>query len=327
MTITSRRACLGATLIFCMSGAFAQTPAAWPTKPVRMMVPFPAGTVPDVMARLLGEKLAALWGQPVVIDNKAGAGGVIGLSAVKSGDKDDHALVFAPASVYALSPYMFKSKHVDIVQDFLPVGLVGVGPMMVAVRADSPAHTLTDLIAMARKEPDKFVVATTPPYSLPHLTAELIGRAAGVPLRAVPYGNTGQSIAAVINGDAQMLIDGIPPIDSMIKGKRLKAVAVLSDKRLPEQPQLPTAAESYPSLVINGWFGIVAPRETKATTIERVNRDLATALAQPDLVARFEALGVYPRPLTPTQFGTFWSQERSRWEQVLRDVGAQPTVQ
>lgn len=330
MNTSTRRIALAALMAafqtFGTTASFAQAPAAWPTRPVRIMVPAPAGTAPDVMARLVGEKLSAVWGQPVVIDNKAGAGGLIALQTVKSADRDDHGFVFAPASVYTLSPTMFRSKQVDIVNDFVPVAMVGVGPLMVAVNADSPAHSLAELIAMARKEPDKFVVATTAAYSVPHLAADMIGRAAGVPLRAVPFAGTSQSITAVINGDAQMLIDGIPPIDSMIKGKRLRAVAVFSEKRLPDQPQLPTAAETYPSLVINGWFGVVAPRGTGATAIERVNRDLGAVLSRPEIVARFEALGIYPKTMTAAQFGSYWTEERLRWEKVLRDVGAVPTT-
>lgn len=325
MKLLPRRALLSACLA--LAGvALASGAAAWPVKPVRMMVPAPAGTAPDIMLRQIGEKLSALWGQPVVVENKFGAGGLIALTAVKNAEKDDHTFVFAPASVYALTPYMFKSPHVDIVRDFVPVAMVGIGPMMAAVSASSPANTLTDVIALARKDPDKFAVATTNAYSVPHLAVDMIGRAAGVSLRAVPFSNSGQSISAVVGGDAQMLIDGIPPIDALVKDKRLKPVAVFSDKRLHDRPQVPAAVEKFPSLVINGWFGVVALKGTRTEAIERVNRDLTTVLAMPDIVARFEALGVYPRPMTPQQFGQYWADERSRWEKVLRDVGAEITV-
>ena len=327
MKTLHRRAALAAALVLATLSATAQTPAPWPTKPVHIVLPAPAGTAPDIIARLVGEKLGAVWGQPVIVENKPGAGGLIGLSAVKSGEKDDHAFVLAPASVFTLTPYMFPSKQVDVVHDFVPVALLGVGPLMIAVRADSPVKTLADLIALARKTPDTFVMATTAQYSVPHLAAEMLSRAAGVPMHAVPFAGSGQSISAVINGDAQALIDGVPPIDPMIKGKRLKAIAMFSDKRVLDRPQLPTVAENYRGLVVNGWFGVVAPHGTSERVIARVNRDIATVLAMPDVIARFETLGIYPQTRTPAQFGSYWAAELTRWEAVLREVGAQRTMQ
>ncbi len=321
-----RRALCAAALAIAAIGSPAQS-NDWPTKPVRWMLPAAAGTAPDIMARVIGDKLGAMWRQPVVIENKPGAGGLIGLTGVKTGEKDDHTFVFAPASVYTLTPYLYKSAHVDLVRDFVPVAMIAVGPMMIAVSATSPADSLSDLIAIARRDPDKFVVATTTQYSLPHLATDVLARAAGVPLRSVPYANSGQSIAAVVSGDAQMLIDGIPPIEAMVKGKRLKAVAAFSDGRLPDRQQLPAVAETYPALVINGWFGVVALQGTSAKAIERLNRDIGSVLAMPDVQAKFEAFGVYPKPMSPAQFGSFWSDERKRWEKVLQDLGAQPLVQ
>ena len=327
MTSLKRCACVAAALLLAASSMIAQAQAGWPAKPVRLIVPSAPGTAPDIMARLLGEKLGRIWNQQVIVEDKPGAGGLIGLAGVKNGDKDDHVFVFAPASVYTLTPYMFKSAIVDIVRDFVPVAMIGVSPMMAAVSVDSPANTLAEVIALAKKDPDKFVVSTTTQYSVPHLAVDMLGRAAGTPLRAIPYSSSGQSIAAVVGGDAQMLIDGVPPIDPMVKGKRLKAIAIFSEARVPNRPALPAAAETYPSLVINGWFGVVALRGTSAAAIERVNRDMATVLAMPDVVERLDALGVYPKTMTPAQFGEYWSGERARWEKVLKDAGAQPVLQ
>ena len=314
-----------AALMFCATNALSQP--AWPTKPVRLMVPGAAGVAPDIMARLLGEKLSKIWNQAVIVENKPGAGGLIGFAAVKNSDKDDHAFVFAPASAYVLTPYMFKSQTVDVVKDFVPVAMVGISPMMAAVRDDSPANTLADVLAMAKKDPDKFVVSTTAQFTVPHLAVDMISKASGVPLRAIPYTSSGQSISSVLGGDAQLLIDGVPPIDPMIKGKRLKAVAIFSEGRVANRKDLPAAAETYPALVINGWFGVVAPRGTSQAAIDRVNRDLGTVLAMPDIVERLDTLGVYVKTMPPAQFGSYWSDERTKWEKVLKDVGAQPVLQ
>jgi tripartite-type tricarboxylate transporter receptor subunit TctC len=320
------RSLVTAAAALCASGALAQT-QAWPTKPIRLMVPGAAGVAPDIMARLLGEKLGKIWNQPVIVENKAGAGGLIGFQAVKNAEKDDHAFVFAPASAYVLTPYMFKSNTVDVVKDFVPVGMVGISPMMAAVRDDSPANTLADVLAMAKKDPDKFVVSTTAQFTVPHLAVDMISKASGVPLRAIPYTSSSQSISSVLGGDAQLVIDGVPPIDPMIKGKRLKAVAIFSEARVANRKDLPAAAESYPSLVINGWFGVVAPRGTSQAAIERFNRDLGTVLAMPEVIERLDAMGVYARAMAPAQFGAYWSDERTKWEKVLKDVGAQPVLQ
>ncbi|MES2536911.1 MAG: tripartite tricarboxylate transporter substrate binding protein [Pseudomonadota bacterium] len=326
---TNRRTtlALAAALITTVcTSAWSQT-ADWPTKPVRLLVPAAAGTAPDIMARVLGERLSKIWQQPVVVDNRPGAGGVIGMTAVKNADRDSHGFVFAPASIFTLTPYMYKTSQVDIVRDFTAVAMVGLSPMMAAVSATSPANSLADLIRMAQRDPNKFVVATTFQYSFPHLAAEMLSKAAGVPLRAVPFTNSTQSMSAVVNGDAQMVIDGVPPLDPMIKGNRLKAVAMFSEERLPKRAQLATVAETYPSMVVNGWFGVLAPTGTSARAIERVNRDLATVLSQADVIERLDGLGVYPKVMTQPQFADFWIKERTRWEQVLRDVGAQPLVQ
>ena len=303
------------------SSAQAQT---WPTKAVRLIVPSPAGTAPDIVARVMGDKLSKAWGQPVIVENRPGAGGMIGLGAIKSGAQDDHTFAFVPASTITLSPYMFKSAQVDAVRDFVPVALVAEGPMIIAVNASSPANSLADVVALAKKTPDAFVVTSPFIYSVPHLAGEVLARAAGVPMRAVPYANSGAAIAAVMNNDAQVVIDGIPPIEPMVKGGKLKAIAVFSDGRLPNRPQLASVAETYPGLVINGWFGVIAPKGTSDKAIERVNRDVIDVAKTSELTERFDAFGVYAKSLTPAQFGKYWNDDRLRWEKVLQDIGAKP---
>jgi tripartite-type tricarboxylate transporter receptor subunit TctC len=301
----------------------------WPTKTVRMMVPAGAGTAPDIMARLVGERLSKMWGQSVVIENKVGAGGVVGMAAVKTAERDNHQLVFAPASVYAMTPYMFRSTQVDIVKEFTGIAMVGLSPRMMAVSATSSANSLADVLAQARKEGTAFVVATPFAYSLPHLTSDLLSKAAGVPMRVVPFTTSAQAISAVVNGDAHVMVDGIPPIDPMVKGGRMKAIASFSEARLPGRSQLATVVESYPSMIVNGWFGISAPAGMPQAVIDKINRDVNSVTTMPEVVERFDTLGVYPaaKPMSPAQFNTFWDQERQRWEKALKDVGAQPVQQ
>jgi tripartite-type tricarboxylate transporter receptor subunit TctC len=307
--------------------AAAQTQAsasAWPNRVVRFTVPAAAGTAPDIMARTIGDRLAKIWGQPVIIDNKPGAGGVIGMTALKNAERNQHNFAFAQASALTMAQYMFRPSGLDIANDFTGVAMVGLSPMMIAVSASNPATTVAELIAQARKNPDQFIIATAFQYSVPHLAADMLAKASGVPMRSVPFTQASQSVSAVINGDAQAVIDGVPPLDAMVRGGKLKALGIFSDARVPGRPDLPTVVETYPGMVINGWFGIVAPVGADTVAVERINRDLATVVAMPEIKERFDTMGVYARNMTPAQLNAFWKQEITRWEGALKDVGAQP---
>lgn len=297
--------------------------AEWPSRPLRLTVPSTAGSAPDIMARLLGEKIGKDLGTTVVVENKPGAGGVIGLASVKNSTRNDHDFVFAPASVFSMTPFLYPSKQVDVVADFEPVTLVAMSPMMIAVKGDSPMNSLADLIQAARASSD-FIVSTTAQFTLPHLTSDVLAKAADAPLRAVPYSTSAGSMGAVVNGDAQAVIDGIPPLESMVQAGKLKALAVFSEERLPNRDKIPTAKETIdsPSMIINGWFAIVAPKGTSAAAIDKVSASLAKVVNDPDVQKVFDTLGVYASPSTPAEFGKFWSNERARWSQVLTEVGA-----
>lgn len=301
--------------------ATAEPAPSWPHKPVKMISPSPAGTAPDLMARIIGDKLSQIWKQPVVVENRPGAGGTIGLVALGAAD-DGHTFAFVPASTLTLGPYMYKTS-LDVERDIAPVALVGVSPMMLAVNTESSVTTLAELVLLARNTPDGLVASVPSQFSVPHLTVELLSRAAGVPFRAIPYSGSAQSVAAVVGGDAQFTIDGIPPLTGMMKGGRLKPLATFAAERLPNRTGLATVAETFPGLVVNGWFGVVAPASTRAEVVEQVSRDLATVVEMPDVVQKLDTLGVYPHSLSPAAFGDYWRGERLRWEQVLADVGAQ----
>lgn len=306
------------------SAQTAGTNTPWPNRIVRFTVPAAAGTAPDIMARTVGDRLSKIWGQPVIIDNKPGAGGVIGMAALKTAERNQHNLGFVQASALTMAQYMFRPTQVDIARDFTGIAMVGMSPMMIAVSSSSQASTLAEVIAQAKRDPDKFIVATAFQYSVPHLAAEMLAKASGVPWRTVPFTQASQSVSAVINGDAQAVIDGVPPLDAMVKSGRLKAVGIFSDARVPGRADLPTVAETYPTMVINGWFGVVAPLGLDPAAADRINRDLATVVKMPDVIERFDTMGVYARNLSPDQFNTFWRQEIERWEGVLKDVGVKP---
>ncbi|CAN5377746.1 tripartite tricarboxylate transporter substrate binding protein [soil metagenome] len=303
--------------------ASAQT-ASWPTKPVRFTVPAAAGTAPDVIVRVLGEKLSRMWGQQVLIDNRPGAGGVIGMVSLKGGEKDDHGFGFVQASVLTLAPYMYRSTQVNVPEEFTPFALVGLSPMMLAVAANSPVNSLAELVTLAKTKPGGIVAAVPMQYSTPHLAAEMLAKVTGAPIRSIPFSNTAQTVSAVISDDAQLTVDGVPPLEGMVKGGKLKALGIFSDGRLASRPQLAAVGEGYADMVINGWFAIVAPKGTAPKAMQRIHDDLATVVAMPDVIERLDSLGVFPKPMSQTEVAAYVGSERTRWEKVLRDLNAQP---
>lgn len=316
-------ACALAALACTTGSASAQTPA-WPSKPVRLVVPSPAGTAPDIMARVVGDKLSRMWNQAVIVENKPGAGGIVAFSSMKTNEKDDHMFAFVPASAVAMSPYMFKSTQVDIPRDLTPVAFIGESPMVLAVKAESPIKSFAELLATMKKQPDTLVTAFPVQFSLPHLTNELLSKANGASLRSVPYPGSSQAASAVVGGDAQVVVDGLPPLDGLIQGGRLRGIATFSAKKLPGHPDWAVVADTFPGLVVNGWFGILAMTGMNPAIVQKVNADVARVIVMPDVMEKMAVLAIFPRPMSVAEFGDFVASERTRWEKGLREVGAQP---
>lgn len=329
-SVVSRGFAVGVLAVFGLftSGVlWAQATSPWPTRAVKFIVPAPAGTAPDIAARIVAERLSRIWSQPVVVDNRPGAGGVVGLSVMKNADKDDHQFAFVPASTLTLSPYMFKSNAVDIVKDLAPVAFIGDSPMMLAVNSNSPINSFKEFIAEARRLPDSLVVASPMLYSVPHLTTLMLEMTSMTKLRPIPYPGSSQANAAVLGNEAQIVIDGLPALDALIKGGRLKPLAIFSEKRLTTHPNLPAVMETYPGFVVNGWFGVVALKDFSPALIERVNRDINSVIVNPEVVEKFKTFALFSKPMSAADFGAFLTRERTQWEQVLRAAGAQPMTQ
>lgn len=277
----------------------------WPNKPVRLVVPFPAGAAPDVIARLLAERLTAAWGQTVIVDNKPGAGGITGMSALVQSPADGYTLGFVPAAVATLTPHLFKNPQFDLDKQLVPVGAVGLSPMMIVVPQASPVTTLAELIGAAKSQPGKLNFAAAQTNSLPHLTGEMLGKATGTSFYAVPYSGSAAATTALLSGEAALTIDGLPALTQYVKAGKLRALAVTSRERLPGFESVPTARETVPGFESVGWFGLFAPAGSPPAVVEQVNRDLNSVLQQAPLIARFAELGVYPQPGTPKAFADF----------------------
>lgn len=303
------------------------TPAmaqAWPSKPVRMIVPFPAGATPDVIARLVAERLSATWGQPVIVDNRPGAGGIPGMSALVRSPNDGYTIGFIPAAVLTLTPELYKNPQFNPDTDIVPVASVGTSPMMIVVNQSSDIKTLADLVKATKAQPGQITFAAAQLNSVPHLTGEMLGKAMGAPMMTVPYTGSPQAITALLSNEAVVTIDGMAALIPNVKAGKLRALAVMSKERLPGYEAVPVAGDTVKGIESIGWFSIYAPTGTPASVVEQVNRDINKIVVAPDLVARFAELGVYPKTGTPKQLGDFVGEQRALWKRVVTDLKLQP---
>jgi tripartite-type tricarboxylate transporter receptor subunit TctC len=305
-------------------GSAAASAQAWPTKPVRLIVPFPAGAAPDIVARLVAAKLTALWGHQVLVDNRPGAGGIPGMAGLVNAPPDGYTLGFVPAAVVTLTPHLYKDPQFDVDRDLVPIAGVGTSPMMIVVNPASGVGSMTDLVAGAKAKPGTINFAAPQPNSVPHLTGEMLNHAAGIQLYTVTYSGSVAATTATVTGEALVTIDGLPALVPQVKAGKLRAIAVTSTKRLPGFDAVPTAGEILPGFESIGWFAIFGRSGVPPAVVERVNNDVNKVLEMPDLVRRFAELGVYPTPGSRKALGEFLQAQRAVWKKVVQDVGLKP---
>jgi tripartite-type tricarboxylate transporter receptor subunit TctC len=296
----------------------------WPARPVHMIVPFPAGTAPDLVARLVGERLGATWHAQVVVENRPGAGGIPGVRALVQSPADGYTLGLAPATTLTLAPALLRQPPFDVERDVAPVALVATTPFMIAAHPGSGIASLAQLLDAAKSQPGKINVAVVAVYSASHLLTELLNSTAGIRLVAVPYNGTPNALAAVISGQTQAMVDAYGQLAPQAQAGKLRALAVTSARRLPDHPELPTVAETLAGFELTGWVAVMAPASTPAGVIDKANRDVNAALADSQLAARLAQLGFYPTPGTPGRLADLIRDERARWAKIARDAGVQP---
>jgi tripartite-type tricarboxylate transporter receptor subunit TctC len=304
-----------------MSAAHAQS---WPTKTVRIIVPSPPGTAPDIITRLYVDRLAPVWGKAVIVENRPGAGGNVAMGAMVRGEKDEHVFASVMATVVTLTPHLFKELQYNIDTDVVPVAMIGTSPMMLTVNPSLGVNSVADLVKMAKEQPGKLNFALPLLNSVPHLAGEMLAVAAGVKFYPVAYNGSVAAVTATMTGESQLYIDGLPPQVAQVRAGKLKALAVTSTSRLPGFESLPTLSESYPGLKAIGWFGVLAPAGTSAAVVSKVNADITRAIQIPEVVQRFADLGVYPEPGSPQAAAEFMKAERTLWAKAVRDAGIKP---
>ena len=312
---------LAALALAAASLAHAQS---WPARPVKMIVPFPAGGPTDVLTRVLAEKLSASLGQPVVVENKPGAGGTIGADFVAKSAPDGHTFAMATGSTHSVGPYLGKVPY-DPQRDFTPVVYVGKATNILLVSPVIGINNVRELIDYARANPGKLNYATSGIGSVAHLTSEMFAAMAGIKLTHVPYKGTQLSLPDLMSGQVAMLFDNVLTGKAHVDGKRLKGIAISSLERSPLVPGIPTVAESgLPGFESWNWFGIFGPAGTPPAVVDRMNAEMNRIVTDPAIKERFAQLGFETTGGTPAEFAAVVQSEARKWSKVIHDANVKP---
>lgn len=304
------------------SAAHAADP--WPAKPVKFVIPFPAGSAPDVLLRYLGTKLTDKWGQQVVIDNKPGGSGVIGMNSGLSAPTDGYTFIFSQGSAIAIVPKTIKGVTFDYPKDFTPVAMVATSPLVISVPADSPYQTLNDLVAAARKSPGNIELADVGRATVPHLAAEMLGLNSGTKYLHVHFQGGPPAIQATLGGQTKAVFETLGPILGMVQGGKMRVLASMSDRVEPGLEKYPLASKTAPNTVAQGWFAVLAKKGVDPAIISKLNADINEALARPDVIGKFKEMAAYPRPGTTADLDRFILAEQKSWAAVIARLGITP---
>ncbi|HVR51467.1 MAG TPA: tripartite tricarboxylate transporter substrate binding protein [Pseudorhodoferax sp.] len=318
--LTRRRAVLfGAGLALTAGAAPAQT--AWPQRPIKFVVPVAAGGTTTILARLLADRLAQGLGQPVVVDNRPGAGGNVGMDAVAKSEPDGYTLLMGPIGL-AINPSLYAKMAFDPLKDLVPIGLYAGVPNLLVVHPGVPAQNLAELIAHAKANPGKLHYASNGNGTSSHLAAEMLKAAAGVDIVHVPYKGGAPAMQDLIGGQVAMLFDQMPAVLPQVQGGRVRALGVSSAKRSAAAPQVPAIAETLPGFDMTVWFGVLAPRGTPAEIVARVNAEMQRVLHDPSFQQQLASMGVATMGGSAEAFTAYLRSETERWAKVVRDSGA-----
>lgn len=304
-------------------GVSAACAAAYPEKPIRVIVPTPAGGTPDVVARMVTPGLASALGQQMVVDNRGGAGGLIGAELAARATPDGYTLLLSSPGPLTILPHLQQKIAYDPQRDFAPIGLISVGPFLLITHPSVPAKTVKELIALAKAQPNKLNYASAGNGAANHLAMELFKSMAGVQINHVPYKGAPQAVTDVLAGHMNMMFNSIAPVIQHIHAGRIRVLGIGSTKRSPQLPDVPTISEAgVPGYEAVSWFGLLAPAHTPKAIVMQLNQVLTKVVHRPETRTQFETQGADPVGSTPEEFGALIRRESQRYAKVVKSSGA-----
>ena len=321
MKMTLHRMILGAALWAATSIALAQ---AWPTKPIKLIVPYPPGGTSDILARAVGQKLQEKWGQPIVVENKPGATGNIGADFVAKSPPDGYTMLLADIGSLAIAPSVVQSLPFEPVKDFAPVVMVAYSPHLLVVHPSVAAKDSKELIALAKSKPDSLNFAVSGIGGANHLAGIEFAQRAGIKWAYIPYKGGSQALTDMVGGQAQVMFNGMLATYPFVRDGKLKALAISSAKRFPSVPDIPTVAESagMAGFETGSYQGIVAPANTPPAIVKKMHDTVMEVLETPEMKERLDKAGAEVRAMSSEQFGAFIRTERDKWAKVVKESGA-----
>lgn len=313
-----------AAFVFAQADAsYAQ--AKYPDHPIQLVVTVPPGGAADIVARLIGSKLADALGQPVIINNRGGAGGTTAAAQVAKSEPDGYTLLLNTIATHGIGPHIYANLQYDPVKDFAPVILVAKLPLIMAINADVPAKTVADVIALAKAKPGELTFSSAGTGGAPHLAGELFKGVTGTDIQHIPYRGSGPAVIDLIAGRITMMFDATPSLLPNIQGGKLRPLAAASPQRHRLLPDVPSFAElGYPGMDIALWYGVVAPGGTPAPIVQRLNAELAKIVDMPDIRSKLTEQGADVAGGTAEDFAAFMRNESARWGAVVKQAGIKP---
>lgn len=300
----------------CAGAAFAQ---AYPSHPIKVIVPWPPGQATDVAARMVADKLVPVLGQPLVVDNRPGAGGVVGCEVAAKSPADGYTLVAGSSGPISISPNVQKVAY-DPLKDFAPISLLAVNPFMLVVNPSIPAKNVKELIALLKANPGKYSFASSGSGATSHLMSVLFNSMAGVDVVHVPYKGSSQSITDVVNGQIAYTIETVPAVQGLVQAGKLRALGATSVTRAVAMPDVPTIAETLPGYEMFGWIGLMAPAGTPKAITDRISAETRKIMQNPEIRKRFLAAGMEPAGNTPAEFAAFMRKQNERYGSIVKQA-------
>jgi tripartite-type tricarboxylate transporter receptor subunit TctC len=304
-----------------VTAAVAARAEDFPARPVKIIVQTAAGSSLDVMARLVAEPLAQIWGQQPIIVNQAGAGGLIAARALAASPADGYTLFMAGGSVFVVLPEVNRNLPFDVNQ-FVPIGFIADQPYTLIVSNKLAVNSVAELVDLSKRQPGGLDSVAGTRGGLQHMTVEWFKSRSGAKLNMIHYPGAAQASNDVIAGRVPMMMQTIAPVAGIVAGKEVKLLAIAAAARLPNYPNTPTVGETIPGFVSSGWSILVAPQGTPPAIVQKINADLRTALGRPEVIKKLEELGNYPRPMNPKELADFVRSERELWGPIVRQAGA-----